>query len=529
MSDPRLRAPEERQTTRSTSQVERTFFEAVLEATPELVAIASADRRLTYMNASGRRLLGIDGVEDISRRTLLDLPASVSTARSVEEMLPRAEHSGSWSGDIVLRHGDGSTVPVFQTLICARRESGPAEAYALIARDLRDRAQLEKALLEASAQLEHARRLEAVGRLAGEFAHDFNNLITVMACVSSLALRKLSPDHPARPEVLELQHVSERATALARQLLTFSRKRASEPRIVEINALLLGLRALMVRVLGEHIELDWRLARDLGRVRIDPATLEQVVVNLVINARDAMPTGGVVTLETENVAPQSSLTERASAPSHYVRINVRDTGVGMGPTTQLRMFEPFFTTKGSKGTGLGLATVHSIIEQNGGFVAVQSEKGVGTSIEVCLPKVADEVTPPRAIEGAREPWLPGQHVLVVDDDDSLRALLTRVLEAEGYHVRSAANAHAARELVEEQKQGVDLLLSDMVMPGPSGSELASALKRRLPALRVIFMSGHLDHLDATNIHGAPLLHKPFPPELLLQTIHELLVPPASAP
>jgi two-component system cell cycle sensor histidine kinase/response regulator CckA len=509
----------------------RARLAAILEATTDFVSMADPNGVVTYLNRAGRALVGADEAEPLPRFTLADLVPEPVLGRLFEEVFPAAERRGAWSGQLALRHRDGSVIPVLMVVLAHRDSAGGIEYYSAIARDLRERLEAEAAIRKTEEQLRQAQKMEAIGRLAGAIAHDFNNLLTILLSAGELALAKLPSDHPARSDLLAIQKASERASALTRQLLAFSRRQVSEPENVDLNALVSGLEGMLRRVLGETIRIDVRLGPELGNVRAGKGQLEQVLMNLAVNARDAMPSGGLLTIETANVelgadadvTASDGVEPRAGA---YVRLRVSDTGVGMESETQAHIFEPFFTTKEpDRGTGLGLATVYGIVKQSGGFITVRSEKHVGTTFDIYLPRVweAGEPAAPQA-----EPSAPdggAETILLVEDDPALRALARRVLKAHGYHVFSAADAESALALSAGYEGPIHLLLSDVVMPGKPGPALARELKRRRPELRVLFMSGYTESVMADQqLFGshAHVLAKPFLPRTLLARVREVL-------
>jgi CheY-like chemotaxis protein len=369
--------------------------------------------------------------------------------------------------------------------------------------------------------------MEAVGRLAGGVAHDFNNLLTVILGFCALLLADLSPDDPRQADIAEIQKAGARAAGLTRQLLAFSRKEIIEPKRLDLNLIVGDIQVMLGRLIGEDIAIRLDLAPALAPMTADRGQMEQILLNLAVNARDAMPKGGTLTITTANVDldERQVQTHLGLQPGSYVVLTVADTGTGMTPEVQARLFEPFFTTKEpGKGTGLGLATVHGIASRCGGHVTVDSAIGRGTSFMVYFPRAdAAERT------ALAPPRIERQHttahtLLVVEDAEGLRELTRRLLERQGYTVLLAANADEARKLF-DQHPLIDLLLTDVVMPGASGPELVKELVARRPTLRVLYMSGYTE--DAIVHHGVldpgvEFLHKPFSAESLGQKIREVL-------
>ncbi len=374
-------------------------------------------------------------------------------------------------------------------------------------------------------QLAQAQKMEAIGRLAGGIAHDFNNLLTVIKGRSQLVLHRLRSDDPLRRQIMLIEETSERAASLTRQLLAFSRKQVLEPRVLDLNAVVEGIEKMLRRLIGEDVELRTEPASALSAIRADPGQLEQVIVNLVVNARDAMPRGGTLTIETANVERTAADRPVDVPAGAYVRLSVTDTGVGMTLMTQTRLFEPFFTTKEvGKGTGLGLATVYGIIKQSGGGIAVRSEPGVGTRFDIFLPRVDEAIeaaTPGRLLADA-----PGgaETVLLVEDEGSVRDLAREILETRGYTVLEARDGAQALGIAERHGGPIALLLTDVVMPGMSGPELARRLTGLRPGLKVLYVSGYTDRGVAPG-EGPPaavLLQKPFTPGVLAGKVREVL-------
>jgi len=376
-------------------------------------------------------------------------------------------------------------------------------------------------------QLKVAQRLEAVGRLAGGVAHDFNNLLSIINCYAAFGANELSESDPVRGYVVEILDAGERAAALTRQLLAFSRKQVLQPEVVSLNRVVTGIENMLRRLLGEDIEVEVRLAESLGSVLADPGQIEQVIMNLAVNARDAMPEGGKLTIETTNVEVDEDYASQdvSLAPGRFVQVSVTDTGTGMDAATRQLIFEPFFTTKEKgRGTGLGLATVYGIIRQSGGDVSVYSEPGRGTTFKVYLPRVDSPVAEARSKTVSIIPT-GSETVLVVEDEEAVRKLVLRILGSAGYHVLAAATGTDALELCENHQGAIDLLLTDVVMPQMSGRELAQRLGVLLPGVKVLFMSGYTDNaivhhgvLDA----GTHFIGKPFSGAELRRKVREAI-------
>jgi signal transduction histidine kinase/CheY-like chemotaxis protein len=375
-------------------------------------------------------------------------------------------------------------------------------------------------------QYQQAQKMEAIGRLAGGVAHDFNNLLTAILGYCEVLLDDFAGDDPHRADVGEIQKAGAIAATLTRQLLAFSRKQIIEPTLLDLNVVVADMRAMIGRLIGEDVKVVLTLQPELAHVNADRGQVEQIVMNLAVNARDAMPRGGTLKIETANVDLDEHYTRThvQVKPGHYTMLTVTDTGTGMTPQVLARVFEPFFTTKEiGKGTGLGLATVHGIATQSGGSVNVYSEVGRGTSFNIYFPSataVDVVVTPPRV----DHPLAGGQTVIVVDDAEGLRELARRLLLRLGYRVLLAADADEALELF-ERNASIDVLLTDVVMPGASGPELTRRLLERWPALRVVYMSGYTEETIVEHgvlNSGIAFLHKPFTSETLGRKIREVL-------
>ena len=396
--------------------------------------------------------------------------------------------------------------------------------------DITQRKQAEEALRQSEEQLQHSQKMEAIGRLAGGIAHDFNNLVTVITGYSTLLTQKLGEDHPLRHDVDEIQKSAERAAALTRQLLAFSRKQVRSPKLLDLNELLTGMDDMLRRLIGEDIEM--RIAADpqLGQIRADHSQIEQVIMNLVLNARDAMPRGGKLTIESRRMVLDEEYAKLypVITPGVYARVGITDTGVGMTEQVKAHLFEPFFTTKGlGKGTGLGLATCYGIIKQSNGDIHVYSETGKGTTFTAYLPIVAETVTPAAPAPVESPIFRRGNEcILLAEDEEALRELGAYVLREAGYNVLEACNGSDALRVAEQQDgQTIHLLLTDVIMPQMGGKELADQLKLARPDTPVLFMSGYTD--DALTHHGVldpgvALLEKPFTPRRLAFKVREVL-------
>ncbi len=398
---------------------------------------------------------------------------------------------------------------------------GETVAFDMIAEDVTERAALELQLMQ-------SQKMEAVGRLAGGVAHDFNNLLTVIKGYGELMLEELKANDPMRSEVEEIQKAADRAASLTRQLLAFSRRQVLAPKIIDLNSVVANMDKLLRRLLGEDVEFHTVLDPNLGRVKADPGQIEQVIMNLAVNARDARPSGGKLTIETKNLDLDSFYAREhvTVAAGPYAMLAVSDTGMGMDADTQSHIFEPFFTTKElGKGTGLGLSTVYGIVKQSGGYIWAYSEPGHGTTFKVYLPRVGEEAEVREAEGGGHETHRGSETVLLVEDEDGVRALIRQVLVRNGYRVLEARHGEDAALLAGGHKGPIDLLLTDVVLAKMTGRELAQRLAPSRPRMQVIFISGYTD--EAIVHHGmltpgAKFLQKPFTTDILMHTVREVL-------
>ena len=376
-------------------------------------------------------------------------------------------------------------------------------------------------------QLRQAQKMDALGRLAGGVAHDFNNLLTVIKGNSDLALERIKPTDAVRGNCEQIRRVADRAAMLTRQLLAFSRRQMLQPKILHLNELIVEMGRLLQRLLREDIEYKTQLGEPLGRVQADPGQMEQVLLNLMVNASDAMPKGGTLTIETENVCVDERYAQSRQplAPGDYVMLAVSDTGHGMEPSTKARIFEPFFTTKEpGKGTGLGLATVYGVVKQSSGYIFVDSEPGAGARFEIYLPRVPDKAEAVLVEERAAKLRGGQETVLLVEDETDVRMLTCEFLKSAGYQVLTAADGEEGLDIGKRFASEVDILVTDVVMPRMRGPELAKHLKKELPDLKVVYMSGYTEEFSEVPSHlqGVYFLQKPFSRDELLRKVHDAL-------
>ena len=436
--------------------------------------------------------------------------------------------SGFACSEWAMHHfGSGSTFDAEITAFFIRDEKGSPIYIATVTRDLSDRRRAEEEREKLKEQLFHLQKMESVGRLAGGVAHDFNNLLTVINGYSQILLGKLNPSDPIRANIEEIHKAGERAGTLTRQLLAFSRKQVLNPRTVDLNGIVRQMHPMLQRLVTEDVGVELTLENAIGMVSVDPHQIENVILNLVINSRDAMPKGGTILLETSVVELDEDYARlhAEARPGKFVVLAVSDNGEGMDEETQGRIFEPFFTTKPSgHGTGLGLSTVQGVVAQSGGHINVYSEKGHGTTFRLYLPAAVAEEAPAEgepagAAEGGSET------ILVVEDMPAVRTFAVEVLRSYGYQVVSAGNAAEALLIFEREKGRVDLVLTDVVMPNVSGAELAKQLAKRQPDLKVLFMSGFTNNVilrGESLEQGVNVIEKPFRAEDLAEKVRAIL-------
>jgi two-component system cell cycle sensor histidine kinase/response regulator CckA len=432
------------------------------------------------------------------------------------------ENAGTWRH----RKKDGTIIDVEITshqLIFDGRKAG-----VVLANDITDRQRAEEALHQSEEQLRQSQKMEAVGKLAGGVAHDFNNLLTAITCHSELSLRRLRRSDPVCRNIEAIKKASERAAALTHQLLAFSRKQVLQLKVLDINNVVVETNKLLRRLIGEDVDLLTVLEPTLGQIKADPGQIGQVLMNLSVNARDAMPHGGKLTIETTNVYIDEEYARRHVSidAGWYVMLKVSDTGCGMDADTQKRIFEPFFTTKEvGKGTGLGLSTVYGIVKQSGGSIWVYSEVGVGTTFKIYLPRT-DSVFDSLEVQSDHdESPLGTETVLLVEDEEMVRDMAHEILRMSGYRVLEARHGGEALSVSEQHDGPIHLMLTDVVMPQMSGRELAERLVPLRPGLRVLYMSGYTD--DAIVHHGVldegmAFIEKPFTPNALARKVREAL-------
>ena len=494
-------------------------FHDLFENSKDILFTLDLDGNITSLNKSGEEVMGLSRSEALQNNIKsLVAPEHHGVCREMmqrilnEEALPHFE--------IQMIRKDGQRV-VLEASARPIQSSGKKEGVQGIARDVTERRHLENVARQ-------SQKMEAIGRLSGGLAHDFNNLLCVIIGHTEVLSERLDPSDSAVNNVTQIKKAADSAAALTRQLLAFSRKQVFHPQYLDLNAIVVDTEKLLGRLIGEHIELFTSLDPTLGQVFADPVQIEQVLMNLVLNARDAMPQGGKLTIETSNInLEEKHESKRSFVPAgKYVLFAVTDTGCGMDEETQNRIFEPFYTTKElGKGTGLGLATVYGIVKQSGGFIWVYSECGRGTTFKVYLPRADRIPTPPRPSKQLMSVQNGTETVLLVEDAEPLRVLIKEILMNCGYKVLDAENGNEAIQIARNLRKPIHLLLTDVIMPGMGGEQLAAQLSRFLPDMKVLYMSGYPnDGIVRSGIlaNGVALLEKPFTREILARSVRQVL-------
>jgi PAS domain S-box-containing protein len=485
----------------------RTISRAV-EQSPASVVITDRDGRIEYVNASFRDLTGYSADEVLGQNPRIvksgEMPPEVYA-----EMWSHLLSGREWRGELVNKKKNGELYREDAWISPVLDARGSITHFVAVKQDVTERRRLEE-------QVRQSQRMDAIGRLAGGIAHDFNNILNVISGYADLALRKVAAEAPERRHLGEIKKAAERAAGLTRQLLALGRRQVFRPRAIDLNAAVREAEAMLWRSLPENVRLVTALEPDVGTVRADPVQIEQVLLNLGLNARDAMPDGGILTLSTANASAPGP----DGLPRDQVVLSVEDTGRGIASEIRDRIFEPFFTT--GHGKGLGLAAVYGIVQQSGGSIEVTSEPGSATCFRVRLPRV--DAAPARPAAPAAPPAAGHATILLAEDDAASRELTREVLEAGGYRVLVAQHAEEALALAHREPH-IDLLVSDVIMPGLSGLELRRRLLQLRPSLRVLLVSGYATHAIESERglpEGAELLSKPFQPDELLARVHQLL-------
>ncbi len=503
----------------------------IVDSAMDAIISTTERREIVIFNAAAERIFRVSAADAIGTSIDRFLPPALREghARKIREFAITGATTRGMGRDGPLRaiRADGEGFPIEATI--SRTDVNGTALLTVILRDITEREKLE-------GQFRQSQKMEAMGRLAGGVAHDFNNLLTVIQSGADFLLQELPPGDALRTDVDEILAAAERAAGLTRQLLAFSRKQMLETRVLDLNAVILDVERLLRRVIGENVALQVRLATDALRVLADAGQLEQIFMNLAVNARDAMPDGGVLHLETtvclSGALPAAFAPWRQGAADQIALVSMRDSGAGMSEAVKARVFEPFFTTKDvGRGTGLGLSTVYGIVEQFGGLVAIDSVVGEGTTVWIALPLTESALVAQHATATTPVPVVPGHgRILLVEDDDAVRAVVHRVLSKAGYVLFEARDAIEAQDVWHQHDgagHGIDLVITDVIMPGATGHELVQTLRSERRDVPVLFTSGYLDGGETRDDDGGTTcyLEKPFTSRRLLDEVRALLAPP----
>lgn len=501
------------------------LFFLIGEHADDMIAVVTVDGRRLYNSPSYQKVLGYSA-EELEKTSAYEQIHPEDLA-AVQRAALEARTTGVGRRlEYRIRHKSGDWRVLESTASAVRSKDGKVEKLVIVNRDITERRDLER-------QLVLSQRLEAVGKLSGGIAHDFNNLLGVIIGYSEALQENIPSGDPLRDAIDEIRKAGERAATLTQQLLAFSRKQVLEPKILDVNAIIADMQKMLHRLIGEDVALKFEPSAELGNIKADRGQLEQVILNLAVNARDAMPHGGELTVSTSNaeLTEKDTLQHKYVIPGAYVMLKVSDTGIGMDTQTQSHIFEPFFTTKEKgKGTGLGLATVYGVVKQSEGYIWLDSAPEKGTTFRIYLPRA----------KGAGQPALPEQQraklaanartILLVEDEASLRKLTRKTLLDMGYVVLEAGNAEEAIRVAKTSSGAIHVLLTDVIMPGMSGGDLAKKLSAELPGLRVLFMSGYTDgaiEVRGNLKAGLVVLRKPFTRDVLLRAIEDAITAPAN--
>lgn len=497
--------------------IEEGYYEVDLEGN----FIFGNDPEARTLGYSREELIGMN------YRNYTDLETSKKVYEVFNQVFTAGNSVKAFCFDVIRRDGTKRFIEVSVSLI--KDSEGKPTGFRGIARDITERKQAEAKRMALQEQLQQSQKMEAIGQLAGGVAHDFNNLLTIITGYSDLILGQIDEKDPLRSDIEEIKRSAERAESLTRQLLAFSRKQILQPKILNLNTVVSGMEKMLRRMIGEDIELITQLRQDLWEIKTDPGQIEQVILNLAVNARDAMPKGGKLTIETSNIEvdKEDVHSHADTIPGQYVMLSLSDTGIGMTREVREKIFEPFFTTKEKgKGTGLGLSTVYGIVKQSGGNILVYSELGKGTTFKIYLPRAEEEekfiereVILPRSLQGS-------ETILIVEDEEKVRGVIHSILRKNGYSIIEASNAEEAFRLAQQgSNHPIHLLLADVVMPGINGKELADRLRLQCPEMKVIFMSGYTDRTiieEDILKKGIPYIQKPFTSNGLANKVREVL-------
>ena len=512
---------------RRRNEVELQRVTMAIEQAGEMVLIADPDGDIRYVNPAFEAVTGY-GREEVLGQNPRILRSGKQDRAFYDDLWGTVTSGQVWQGRMVNERKDGTLHVVDSTISPVMDDSGRTVSFVAVSRDVTEHLLLTEEKASLQEQLRRAQTLESIGRLAGGVAHDFNNMLGVILGYGEMVLARLHERDPLRKEVQEIVKAAQRSATLTRQLLAFSRRQTLQPQVLDLNDLVCDLEKMLRRLIGEDIVLRLTLTEDVSEVFVDPGQIEQVIMNLAVNARDAMPGGGKLSIETAQTELDEAYVARhpGAQPGEYVLLAVTDTGCGMDQEVMDRIFDPFFTTKEEgRGTGLGLATVYGIVKQSGGNIWVYSELGRGTTFKIYFPRTDARPEPAPDATVAVHAVNCGERILVVEDEEGLRSLMESLLKHLGYQVTSAANGGEALLLIEERGLKPDLVITDVVMPSMSGRQLVERLRRGQPHLKVLYMSGYTD--DTIVHHGvlkpdAPFLQKPFNVQGLGAKVREVL-------
>ncbi len=504
------------------------LFHLITEHADDLIAVVDVHGHRVYNSPSYEKCLGYTPNE------LRNTTAAEQIHPDDVELVMAAAEQTLETGvgrrvEYRFRHKDGTWRILESTASGVQNEKGEVELLVIVNRDVTERRKAEEALRQRDEQLRQAQKMEAVGRLSGGVAHDFNNLLSVIIGYAEILEAQFSKDDRLIKNVAEIKKAGQRAAGLTNQLLAFSRQQVLQPRVLDPNVIVGDMGRMLRRLIGEDIEFITSLDPTVGKVKVDQSQLEQIIMNLVVNARDAMPWGGRLQIETCNEVLEESFCigmEYKVQPGKYVRFTVSDTGAGMDAETQVRIFEPFFTTKEKgKGTGLGLATVYGVVKQSDGYIWVTSKVGEGTTFKILLPEVSPSIPASSSASAGDKPAIASETVLLVEDEDSIRNLFAGQLKNDGYRVLAAANGAEALAVSNSFKDQIHLLITDVVMPGMNGAVLARKLSENRPGMRILFITGYIEFKpkdQETLPADAHILSKPFSHKAMLAKVREIL-------
>jgi PAS domain S-box-containing protein len=507
-------------TQRKQAEKKLRFFALAVESSSDAIGMSTPDGKHYYQNKSFDDLFGIVGENP---------PATLYVDEQVGREVFRTIMGGNpWAGEVKMRGKAGGLLDVSLRAYAIKDDAGKILGLVGVHDDITEHKRMEAEKGKLEDQFREAQKMESVGRLAGGVAHDFNNLLMGIMGYAELCREKIAPDHPIREYLDEITHDAERSAEITRQLLAFARKQTIAPKILNLNDAVAGMLKLLRRLIGEDIKMTWRPSSDLLRVRIDPSQVDQILANLCVNSRDSIAGVGEITLETGSIAVDADYCARhpEAIPGAYVFLAVSDNGCGMDKETLAQVFEPFFTTKClGKGTGLGLATVYGIVKQNNGFVYAYSEPGKGTTFKIYLPEIAEETVATTVASKVEAPRGRGETILLVEDEKSLRVTCGAFLDALGYKVMVAETPGEALKMTAQHPGDLHVLLTDVVMPGMDGRQLAQRLGAVKPGIKVLFMSGYTATVIAQRgvlDDGVQFLSKPFTRDDLARKVREVL-------